>query len=418
MVLGISFNLCLLGIFKYTDFFLENFNALTHSSFPLLHLALPLAISFFTFQQIAYLCDTYKYTFKDSFLDYALFITFFPQLIAGPIVHHKEMMPQFKTMQFSWFNAKHFASGLFIFSIGLFKKVVIADSFAIYANNGFNAAFQGTALNFFESWLTSLSYTFQLYFDFSGYCDMAIGIALLFNIVLPINFNSPYKALSIQDFWKRWHITLGRFLTHYLYIPLGGSTQGKIKTLRNLGIVFLLSGIWHGAGWGFILWGVLHSFAMIVHKIYTYLLDTFKWKRPNGIFYKIFCWILTFNFINSTWVFFRSDNLSSAWSILKGMIGGNGVVVPAWSYPIFEKFQTFEHYVKFGRTFYIIAPFEWREMLVTTLISMIICLCFKNTNQLYLHFRPSLFSLFFMLGIGYFGFLSLNRTSHFLYFNF
>lgn len=222
----------LLGFYKYTDFVLENLNAIFDSHFPLPEILLPLALSFITFQQIGFLVDCYhnQETQKIDFLDYMLFITFFPQLIAGPIVHHKEMMPQFHTLLQKYqrlIDWEKFAKGLFIFSIGLFKKAVIADSFATWANAGFDATKNGEILNLFESWVTSLSYTFQLYFDFSGYCDMAIGLGLFFGIVLPINFNSPYKALNIQDFWRRWHITLGRFLRNYLYIPLGGNQKGK-----------------------------------------------------------------------------------------------------------------------------------------------------------------------------------------------
>ena len=210
LTIGILGNIGLLGYFKYSDFFIGNLNFLFNSEVPLLHLALPLAISFFTFQQIAYLVDSYrKETSEYDFLNYAVFVAFFPQLIAGPIVHHKEMMPQFARLRNSIINYQNIALGLFIFSMGIFKKVVIADTFAVWATNGFDYA---EILTFIEAWIVSLSYTFQLYFDFSGYTDMAIGVALLFNIKLPINFNSPYKATNIQDFWRRWHITLSRFL--------------------------------------------------------------------------------------------------------------------------------------------------------------------------------------------------------------
>lgn len=224
LIFGIVCNLALLGYFKYTDFFISNLNAIANTNLGLLHIALPLALSFVTFQQIAYLVDSYnKQTKENSFLNYCLFITFFPQLIAGPIVHHKEMMPQFANKFNLIKNYKFIALGLFVFSIGLFKKSVVADTFSIFANAGFDVE---RNLTFLQAWATSLSYTFQLYFDFSGYCDMAIGLALLFNIRLPINFNSPYKALNIQDFWHRWHITLSRFLRDYIYIPLGGNRGG------------------------------------------------------------------------------------------------------------------------------------------------------------------------------------------------
>ena len=604
LIIGIIFNLCLLGIFKYTDFFLENFNLFTkllHLDFaiPLPHILLPLALSFVTFQQIAFLVDCYKQakereeakrlesngenngeyqalesctdisTFTKTqydnkkvdstatqntskqvgdsrifdekcglqgksqgsylkgndcrdfsqlphlsqkakspkeiphinFLDYCLFITFFPQLIAGPIVHHREMMPQFHAMnrrdsvsgeplslrgdaiaeaihtktqkldssmdsketsanaercplfskeatlchadksarndtnlskpakdsrvftqevqnvaksqaeakvdsskslsdskildekcglqakaqgsylsgndrrafmQLPHFSLKaesqtqkptpsiinweYIAKGLFIFSIGLFKKVVIADSFAKWANAGFSAVESGSVLNLLESWATSLSYTFQLYFDFSGYCDMAIGLGLLFGIVLPLNFSSPYKSRNIAEFWRRWHITLGRFLKEYLYIPLGGNRNTRrivskngepaiqkkeswfnnLLTLRNLFIVAFLSGVWHGAGWGFVLWGSLHGLAMVGHRAYMFMLD---WAQQSSQRAKIFvqtllesklyivlCWFLTFNFVNIAWVFFRAENLQGALNLLKGMFFGSLVL--------------------------------------------------------------------------------------------
>jgi len=269
LTFGIVSNIALLGYFKYSDFMIENVNYLTSSNIPTLDLALPLAISFFTFQQISYLVDSYKQETKEyDFLNYALFVTFFPQLIAGPIVHHKEMMPQFANTRNKVKNYKNIAMGLFIFSIGLFKKVVIADTFATWATAGFDTA---TTLNLFEAWATSLSYTFQLYFDFSGYTDMAIGAALLFNIKLPINFNSPYKAITIQDFWRRWHITLSRFLKDYIYIPLGGNRKGEFRTYNNLMATFIIGGLWHGAGWTFVFWGFLHGIALVVHRVWSKL---------------------------------------------------------------------------------------------------------------------------------------------------
>ena len=293
LAFGIIFNIFLLGYFKYADFFIHNVNYISNTNFPTLGLVLPLAISFFTFQQITYLVDSYKKETKEhDFLNYAVFVTFFPQLIAGPIVHHKEMMPQFANVRNKVKNYKNIVLGIFIFSIGLFKKVVIADTFALWATHGFDVA---NTLNIFEAWATSLSYTFQLYFDFSGYTDMAIGAALLFNIKLPINFNSPYKALNIQDFWKRWHITLSRFLRDYVYIPLGGNRKGKYRVYSNLLVTFLIGGLWHGAGWTFIFWGFLHGVAMAVHRV---------WKELNFTVNKYLAWFVTFNFLNASWVFF------------------------------------------------------------------------------------------------------------------
>ncbi|MBN2825238.1 MAG: MBOAT family protein, partial [Campylobacterales bacterium] len=312
--IGIIANLALLAYFKYADFFISNINYAFNSELPLLHLALPLAISFFTFQQIAYLVDSYRGETKEyDFLNYALFVTFFPQLIAGPIVHHKEMMPQFASSWNKVKNYKNIALGLFIFSIGLFKKVVIADTFAVWATQGFDTA---TTLTFFEAWATSLSYTFQLYFDFSGYTDMAIGAALLFNIKLPINFNSPYKATNIQDFWRRWHITLSRFLRDYIYIPLGGNRKGNFRTYNNLMATFILGGLWHGAGWTFVFWGFLHGLALVIHRV---------WQSIGFKLNAIVAWFITFNFVNIAWVFFRAKEWEDAVKVLRGMVGVDGI---------------------------------------------------------------------------------------------
>jgi len=317
LTVGVLFNLGLLGWFKYADFFIANFNILTKNDFPLLHLALPLAISFFTFQQIAYLVDCYQEDTQEyDFLNYCLFVTFFPQLIAGPIVHHREMMPQFvRTRNILW-QWPNIALGLFIFFIGLFKKTVIADTFAVWANEGFDS--EGS-LGFFEAWTASLSYTFQLYYDFSGYTDMAIGAALLFNIRLPINFNSPYKAVSIQDFWRRWHMTLSRWLRDYLYIPLGGNRCGNFRTYINLFLTFLLGGLWHGAGWTFVAWGALHGVALVIHRL---------WQHMGVRLPAILGWALTFLFVNTTWVFFRANSFDEALRVLRGMTGLNGTALP------------------------------------------------------------------------------------------
>lgn len=308
LITGIAANLLLLGYFKYTDFFLSNINDVFGTVYTLPHIALPLAISFFTFTQIVYLVDSYRGETADyDLLNYSLFVTFFPHLIAGPIVHHRQIMPQFASRWTLIRRHSNIQKGLFIFAIGLFKKVVIADSFSVWATAGFDS---GHALTFFEGWATSLSYTFQLYFDFSGYCDMAIGASLLFNIWLPINFNSPYKALSIQDFWRRWHITLSHFLRDYLYIPLGGSRSGKFRTYINLFVTFVLGGFWHGATWMFVVWGALHGGALVIHRFWA------NFRRPMP---PMLGWFLTFMFVNVTWVFFRAKTMDDAMRVLNGM---------------------------------------------------------------------------------------------------
>jgi len=403
LIFGVISNLSLLGYFKYADFFITNLNKTIGSNIPLLHLALPLAISFFTFQQIAYLVDSYRaQTHEYDFLNYAVFVVFFPQLIAGPIVHHKEMMPQFARMRNKVKNYRNIALGFFIFSIGLFKKVVIADTFAIWATNGFDIA---EKLNLIEAWITSLSYTFQLYFDFSGYTDMAIGAALLFNIKLPINFSSPYKATSIQDFWRRWHITLSRFLKGYVYIPLGGNRHGEIRTYTNLFATFLLGGIWHGAGWTFVFWGALHGAALVIHR---------AWYKLGFRMNTILAWFITFNFINVSWVFFRAKEFDDAIKVLKGMMGMTGIYLPN---SLSNKLSFLKQYgVDFG--YFISATGGDNYTFIWLISGMVLILAFKNSTMMLESFklnrRTMLFSaLLFIVGI-----LSMNKVSEFLYFNF
>ena len=398
LTLGIVANLSLLAYFKYSDFFLENLNLLLDSQIGLLHLALPLAISFFTFQQIAYLVDSYRNeTNEYDFLNYALFVTFFPQLIAGPIVHHKEMMPQFASRWNAIKNYTNIATGLFIFSIGLFKKVVLADTFAIWATNGFDKA---ETLNIIEAWATSLSYTFQLYFDFSGYTDMAIGAALLFNIRLPINFNSPYKALNIQDFWRRWHITLSRFLKDYIYIPLGGNRKGDFRTYNNLLATFLIGGIWHGAGWTFIFWGFLHGIALVFFHAYSKL---------NFRISKVLAWFITFNFINITWVFFRAKEFDDAIKVLHSMFFGDLILNYHWQ----EKLNFLN--VKFGPWLQNIFA---NDDIFAWLGAAFLIIFLKNTAYYMKEFKPSSLNITFTIIITIYALLDMNKVSEFLYFNF
>lgn len=303
------FNLGLLGYFKYTDFFIENINALFATSFLLKNILLPLGISFFTFQQTAFVVDCFNRKGRlPSFLDYCNFVTFFPQLIAGPIVLPEEMLPQFASEENRRVKYKNLVDGLFIFGLGLVKKVLIADSIAVFANAGFGLQVEHFTMA--EAWLISISYTMQLYFDFSGYCDMAIGIGRMFNINLPLNFNAPYRAVNFQDFWRRWHMTLNRFLTQYVYIPLGGSRVKERQVFLNIFLVFFISGIWHGAGWTFIIWGILHGVGVMICR---------RWKNTGG---KMPSWLgmfVTFFFVNILWVLFRADTLHQAWVIIRSM---------------------------------------------------------------------------------------------------
>ena len=404
MFVGVVANLALLGYYKYSDFFISNINYITGLHIKLLHLALPLAISFFTFQQIAYIVDSYRGETKEyDFLNYALFVTFFPQLIAGPIVHHKEMMPQFANIRNKTKNYRNISMGLFIFSIGLFKKVIIADTFGIWASAGFD---KSITLTFFEAWSTSLAYTFQLYFDFSGYTDMAIGAALLFNIKLPINFNSPYKALSIQDFWRRWHITLSRFLKDYIYIPLGGNRKGKLRTYYNLMVTFILAGLWHGAGWTFVFWGTLHGIALVIHRI---------WKNLGFTMHKYLAWFITFNFINIGWVFFRAKEWKDAIKVLKGMMGVNGVVVDKGLHKVIE-FLHLEQYITYGKLFRLTA--DKHGSIKWIIVALIIVLITKNSNQLTNQFKPTKKLALFAAIIFVYAVFNISSVSEFLYFNF
>jgi D-alanyl-lipoteichoic acid acyltransferase DltB (MBOAT superfamily) len=403
LTFGIVSNVALLAYFKYTDFFIENINIISDTNIPTLDLALPLAISFFTFQQISYLVDSYRCETKEyDFLNYALFVTFFPQLIAGPIVHHKEMMPQFAKTSNLVKNYRNIALGLFIFSIGLFKKVVIADTFAVWATAGFDVA---TTLNLFEAWATSLSYTFQLYFDFSGYTDMAIGIALLFNIKLPINFNSPYKATDIQDFWRRWHITLSRFLKDYIYIPLGGNRKGEFRTYTNLLSTFIIGGLWHGAGWTFVFWGFLHGIALVIHR---------AWSKLGIKFWTWLAWLITFNFINISWVFFRAKEWDDAIKVLGSMFSLDNVVLPG----VLESRLVFlEKYgIEFGGFTTNIQG--GISIIFWLFFGFILIIFFKNSMDKLQKFKPTILNGFLFISIFIISFYKLSGYSEFLYFRF
>ena len=334
LTLGIGVNLASIGYFKYANFFVDNINTAFGSSYHIDTILLPLAISFFTFQQIAYLVVAYRgETREHSFRNYALFVTFFPQLIAGPIVHHKEMLPQFMTKDAKRFSSNNLMIGLTIFIIGLFKKVVIADGVAPYSDTVFAMAKAGETVHFLEAWVGATAYSLQLYFDFSGYSDMAIGIARMFGIKLPINFNSPYKSLNIIDFWRRWHITLSRFLRDYLYFSLGGNRKGPTRRQVNLMTTMLLGGLWHGAGWTFIVWGGLHGLYLVINHGWQNIRlklaqKTGKTLGQSSMISRFFARTLTLLCIIVAWVYFRAENLAEAHHILAGMVGMNGIILP------------------------------------------------------------------------------------------
>lgn len=313
LFIGILFNIGLLFYFKYLNFSLDIINRIFATDFFYKEIALPLGISFFTFQQVSMLVDSARSDMKTyHFFDYALYVSYFPQLVAGPIVLHQELIPQFHEMGKKKINYSNLLSGIEYFILGFAKKVLVADSFARICDTGYA---QINSLNIYSTLLVILAFTLQIYFDFSGYCDMAKGLGRMFNFELPINFNSPYKSKSIDEFWDRWHITLSRFLTQYLYIPLGGNRKGKFRTYINIMIVFAFSGLWHGADWTFIIWGILHGCAKVIYRFGKKTIN----KIPGWI-----CWCFTFLFINLTWVLFRADYFRQSLELLKRLLSGGG----------------------------------------------------------------------------------------------
>jgi len=325
LVLGIVADLALLAYFKYANFFISTINATADTSFNLHNIILPLGISFFTFTQIAFLVDVYRgIATERNFISYCLFVSYFPHLIAGPVLHHKEMMPQFSRRTNFDLDYRYLSVGTTIFVIGLFKKTVIADGIAKYAGPVFNAAANGAEISFFEAWGGALSYTLQLYFDFSGYSDMAVGLSFMFGIKLPMNFFSPYKARNIIEFWRRWHMTLSRFLRDYLYIPLGGNRQGEFNRYKNLFITMVLGGLWHGAAWTFVFWGAFHGALLAICHLWKSLVGDYKSAPRFKALMAPIAYTLTFVAVVVGWVFFRAESFDAALAILRGMTGMAG----------------------------------------------------------------------------------------------
>lgn len=392
--LGVLFNVFLIGYFKYYDFFIENINFIFRSSFNLKHLMLPLGISFFTFQQLSFLVSVYKKDERvEGFINYCVFVLFFPQLVAGPIVLYSEMIPQFKDHERSRFSSDNIAAGLYMFCLGLFKKAVIADTLALFVDNGFSQASLGMP----AAWATSLSYTLQIYFDFSGYSDMAIGLGKMFNIDIPYNFLSPYKSQSISEFWRRWHITLGRALSTYIYRPLGGNRRGSLRTALNNFITFFISGLWHGAAWTFVLWGTLHGLFVAAEKLLGARLERIPKALRIGI---------TFLLVNCLWVLFRAESFSQAAMVYCGMFspgsfdfGQIGALVLDNSF----NFPLFVDIIYLG------------GLLAGLLAVVFRC---KNSRELLETFRCDGKNLAVTVFLFCFSVLHLSRGSVFIYFNF
>lgn len=414
LLMGLIFNLGLLGYYKYAHFFVSNlpFPAIANfieTNLNTSRIVLPLAISFFTFQQIAYLVDAYRGETKEyNFVDYCLFVTFFPQLIAGPIVHHKEVIPQFRKARTFLFSHKNMALGIAMFTLGLSKKVLIADNLSPWVAPAFNHA---SNLNFIEAWVGALSYTMQLYFDFSGYSDMAIGLGLMFNIRLSINFNSPYKSTSISDFWRRWHITLSNFLRDYLYIPLGGSRRGEIRRYTNLLITMLLGGLWHGAGWTFVIWGGLHG---------LYLCINHAWRQLNKPLPKFLAWTITFLAIIVGWVLFRAKNLPDAIEILQAMAGMKGIVLPGEAQGKLGVITQFGIQLKSWKDMVYIPEVNGNKALTLVVLAVVTVGATRlpNSEEMLNKLKPNWLWAIWIGALASLSLLSLNRVSEFLYFQF
>ena len=394
LVLGIIFNVLLLGYFKYSNFFIDTFNHIVGTEFNLLNIILPLGISFFTFQQIAYLVGVYKKEENvEDIITYMLFVTFFPYVISGPITTGKEIMGQFKNEENRKVNYNNLAKGIYLFVIGLFKKIVIANTIALWVDNGYSSAGD---MNFIATWVVILTYTLQIYFDFSGYSDMAVGIAKMFNINLPYNFNSPYKANSVREFWRRWHITLSRFLTNYIYIPLGGSRKGKIRTYINTLITFLVSGLWHGAAWTYVVWGGLHGIAIIIERVFDKVIT----KIPVVIRK-----IGTFIFISITWVFFRAENWEQVKNIFSGLVNFN-VNISEIGNLAYDGIFSF--------------PAILNVAYITVILIALLYVIFKckNSNEKYEQFKFTNKNIIFIIILFIISVIHLNKVSTFIYFNF
>jgi alginate O-acetyltransferase complex protein AlgI len=385
LVVALVANLSLLAYFKYADFYISSFNFLAHANLPALNIILPIGISFFTFTQIAFLVDTYQGKVKEyRFVHYLLFVTYFPHLIAGPVLHHKEMMPQFDKAETYRPLASNISVGLSIFIIGLAKKVLIADNLASHAAFVFDKSDTPSLL---IAWGGVLAYTFQLYFDFSGYSDMAIGLSRVFGVKLPLNFNSPYKASNIVDFWRRWHMTLSRFLRDYLYIPLGGNRSGPARRHINLMITMVLGGLWHGAGWNFVIWGTLHGAYLIANHTWLALASHIRFPSSTKT-WKLIAGLITFISVCFAWVFFRATDLPKAIGIAQGMLGIFGIGIPE---SIGYHFGALKPLLEqWGVVFYLGGGARFIQTFSWVLFAGAIVFLLPNTQQILARFEPAL----------------------------
>ena len=408
LFLGVSGNLFLLGYFKYTDFFISTANIVFHADWNLHHIILPLGISFYTFQAISYIADVYlkKTQAEKSILNLGLYISLFPQLIAGPIVDHKMMIPQFNDKERHKINYKNFSVGITLFAFGLFKKVVIADSLSPVVKNIFEHI---GSLTMLDAWVGVLSYSFQLYFDFSAYSEMAIGLGKMLNIDFPTNFDSPYQATSIIDFWRRWHITLGSWIRNYVYIPLGGSRKGQIRKMLNLFIAMSICGFWHGAGFNYIAWGMMHGCFLVINHCWRSFSKKYNLRLP-----KIICVLLTFCCVATGWAIFRANGLYSGLRLIKRMFDFRKFALPAGGK--IENLLVFLNYfdVKFVQT----SGYPFALLLLLS----VLVFCMPNPQKIVAeHFCAGWKWLFVTYAVLFYSFYVIagnQNLSEFLYFQF
>lgn len=399
MIFGVALNIGALGVLKYCNFFINSLNIVLKTDFNFLNLFLPLGLSFFSFQFIALVYDCYKGNIRSlPFVEYMVFASFFPKIIQGPIMTYQDFEKQYFTAESRYFNAESFSKGVYAFSIGLGKKILLADALALFVNAGFSGNY--STYNSTMSILLMLVYTLQIYFDFSAYTDMARGLGFMFNIELPKNFNSPYKALSVNEFWKRWHMSLTVFFTKYLYIPLGGNRKGEFRTYLNVLIVFMLSGLWHGANYTFIIWGLLHGIASIAERKWDFL------SKAHAVVQ----WGYTFLFTNIAWLFFRSNTLTQALHIIRNILrcDFSGIVEGDLTRLILPEINA-------------LLNLTGKESMFRIYSILFICaslygvVAFKNTDEQIKQFKPTLFKVFITVVIVSWCILSFGKKITFIY---
>lgn len=406
LIAGIITHVAILFYYKYFNFFVENINMLLKQEFPALQIILPIGISFYTFQQIAYLVDCYKNAaVKCTLLEYCLYIMYFPKFLQGPILLHEDMLPALRNIDNKQFSFEHFSKGLYAFSLGLGKKVLLADNIALIVNVGYGNIAE---LNAPSALLVIVGYSVQLYFDFSGYCDMAMGVSEMLQIPVPINFDSPYKAVKVTDIWARWHMTLTRFFTGYIYIPLGGSRKGNLRMYINTFIVFLISGLWHGAAWTFIIWGILHGIAMMFSKLL---------KKYNIVLPKVLGWLLTFSFWVMSFAIFRAATLKEALKLFSRLVqGGVGRIYDGF----YAQIEKHVEVTLLQRLDIANILGHYPEIIVFALVLLPLagCLCMKNTQEKLQQFRFTYSKLIVTVVLFFYSLLSLGGVTVFLYANF